>query len=71
MTGCSPHELLTVLEEQGPVRATRLAAELEAHPLTVSQHCRELHADGYVRRVSADVFAVTDDGREYLTTRAE
>ena len=71
MAGCSAAELLTVLEERGPIRATRLAAELEAHPITVTQHCHELRSDGYVRRVSADVFGITEEGRAHLSTLAE
>ena len=71
MTECSADALLTVLEERGPSRATRLAAELEAHPITVTQRCHELRADGYVRRVSADVFDITEEGRTHLATLAE
>ncbi|TYT64032.1 hypothetical protein FYC77_01495 [Natrialba swarupiae] len=62
---------MAVLEKQGPSRTTRLAAELEAHPITVTQRCDALQADGYVRRVSADVFGITEDGRAYLSTHVD
>ncbi|GAB3677831.1 MarR family transcriptional regulator [Halopiger thermotolerans] len=67
MTGCSDRALLALLEERGPIRVTRLAAALDAHPLTVTQYCDDLRADGYVRRISSDVYVITEDGRSYLT----
>ncbi|WP_049924368.1 MarR family transcriptional regulator [Halopiger djelfimassiliensis] len=71
MTGCSDRSLLRVLDERGPARVTVLAGELEAHPITVTQHCDDLQSDGYVRRLSADVYGITEDGREYLATLPE
>lgn len=68
MADCSDRALLAVLEKRGPTRVTRLAAELEAHPITVTDRCDALQADGHVRRVSGDIFGITADGREYLAT---
>ncbi|WP_090383990.1 MarR family transcriptional regulator [Natronobacterium texcoconense] len=71
MVGCPDRSLLAALDEHGPVRVTSLASELDAHPITVTQRCDDLRSDGYVRRMSADTYTLTEDGREYLLTLTE
>ncbi|NGM68817.1 MarR family transcriptional regulator [Natronolimnobius sp. AArcel1] len=68
---CPEHALLSVLDEHGPTRVTRLATELERHPLTVTTHCQQLHADGHVQRLAADVYGITATGRERLSADTE
>ncbi|EMA43679.1 MarR family transcriptional regulator [Halobiforma nitratireducens] len=68
MSRCSDRALLELLAERGPLQVTHLAAALDVHPLTVTQRCDALQSNGYVRRVSADVFGLTEDGREHLAS---
>lgn len=71
MVHCPERALLTVLDERGPTRVTALATELETHPITITQYCDDLRSDGYVYRVSADVYAISEAGRERLASLAE
>ncbi|APW97212.1 hypothetical protein CHINAEXTREME_05250 [Halobiforma lacisalsi AJ5] len=68
MVRCSDRALLAALEERGPARVTQLAAELDAHPITVTQRCDALQSRGHVRRISTDMFGITEDGRAYLAS---
>ncbi|AFZ72989.1 MarR family winged helix-turn-helix transcriptional regulator [Natronobacterium gregoryi] len=68
MVSCPDRALLAALDEHGPVRVTVLAAELDAHPITITQSCDDLCSDGYVRRTTADTYVLTEDGREHLRT---
>ena len=60
-----------MLDERGAVEVGTLAAALEEHPVTVTQVCYDLQADGHVRQVSGGVYTITDDGREFLTAQTE
>ncbi|OVE84015.1 MarR family transcriptional regulator [Natronolimnobius baerhuensis] len=67
---CPAHAVLSVLDDQGPLRVTRLATELEVHPLTVTTHCEQLHTEGHIQRLSADVYGITSTGRNHLEAKS-
>ena len=71
MASCSRRTVLSTLAERGPLAVTALAAALEVHPLTVKQQCENLHAAGYARQVSGDVYDITAVGEAYLARRVD
>jgi Mn-dependent DtxR family transcriptional regulator len=71
MSPPSERTLLAALNERGPIRVTSLSSALDAHPIAVDQRCYDLQSEGHVRRVSGEVYEITDDGQERLKRLAE
>ena len=71
MSPCSSRVVLHHLDERGPVEVTSLAAALDEHPMTVTKRCYDLQSEGHVRQISGGVYAITDDGQEYLEQLSE
>jgi predicted ArsR family transcriptional regulator len=62
-----PHKLdgaiRSVVDERGPVTAAEIAAALDAHPVTVQRHCRQLQRAGRIETESGGGYVSSGDGR--------
>lgn len=63
--------ILETLVDEGPAHTTDLAASLDAHPLTVTERCERLAAEGYASRIAGGLFEVTDRGRDAVSGPGE
>lgn len=60
--------ILGFLRRRGETHVREISAALDAHPVTVDQHCFSLHRASYIRSLGTGVYQLTEAGERHLAS---